>query len=100
MTVLEPDSSVSVEKLEDEFAAAADKHLEGDESAVDAMKSAVGSLTSVLEKLNSLLESHEFDLIESSKTAVGRPIVERAAAVKKEIDQVKVCWFIFNHRGL
>lgn len=87
----EPDASVTVEKLEEDFAVAADRYLDSDEMGVDAIKATVAALTAVVGKLNDLVEMHDYDLIGPAQAAPTRPIVQRAAAVKKEIDEVKVC---------
>lgn len=66
-----------------------DRCLESDESGIDAIKSAMSSLVNTVSKLNEMVETHDYDLV-INQTAPPRPITERAAAVKKDIDQVKV----------
>lgn len=66
-----------------------DRCLESDESAIDAMKNAMNSLGNIVGKLNEIVETHDYDLV-INQTVPPRPITQRAAAVKKDIDQVKV----------
>lgn len=91
--VSEPVAGIPNSKLEEIFQTAVDKHLDAevDDSGTNAAKNAISNLVKVIAEFSHIVDKTDFDLLSpSNEKPPDRPIVLRAIAVKKELDETKV----------